>query len=86
LPIHFEFPINENDERDQRPRRDNNREGRLADENDREVLSATSSARKDLVTRYWSTKTGKLQIQTVVGLVGYGSGSFVAKVRNFVKD
>lgn len=79
LPIHYEFPINEDDERDQRPRRDNNREGSPADENDREVLSATSSARKDLVTRYWSTKMGKLQIQTVVGLVGYGSGSFVAK-------
>ena len=51
------------------------------DDNGGDVSSATSSARRDLVTQYWSTKVGKAQIQTVVGMIGYGSGSFVAKVR-----
>ena len=69
-------------EGEQRRRRDNDDDDSMVDDNDRDMSSSTSSARKDLVTRHWSTKTGKAQIQTVVGLVGYGSGSFVAKVRD----
>lgn len=78
-PIHYEFPMAENDDFDTnseeglRYRNDNNRF-----DND-DMSSPTSSARTDVVTRYWSTKIGKAQIQTVVGLLGYGSGSFVAK-------
>jgi hypothetical protein len=88
FPIHYDFPITEDDnmntkaEGGQRRRRDSNDDGSIVNDNDSDMPSTTSSARKDLVTRYWSTKTGKAQIQTVVGLVGYSSGSFVAKVRN----
>mmetsp|Transcript_10529 Transcript_10529/g.24958 ORF Transcript_10529/g.24958 Transcript_10529/m.24958 type:complete len:579 (-) Transcript_10529:327-2063(-) len=79
LPIHYEFPIASDDDIDtrgagrrQRGRNDDARDGL-------EGNGMTSSARNDLVTRYWSTKRGKLQIQSVIGLIGYGSGSFVAK-------
>ena len=86
LPIHYEFPIAEADNMDtsiegSRSRRGNNRLDKIDGDNNLDRPSATSSARNDLVTRYWSTKTGKAQIQAVVGLVGYGFGSFAAKVR-----
>lgn len=87
LPIHYEFPIADDDFGDEgRQRRSRDKEGSSVDDDSvLGVPSATSSARRDLVTQYWASKMGKAQIQTVVGLVGYGSGSFVAKVRRRVK-
>ena len=82
LPIHYEFPMADDDFRDEGGRRRPSDREDFDDDNGRDVSSATSSARRDLVTQYWSTKVGKAQIQTVIGLVGYGSGSFVAKVRS----
>ena len=80
MPIHYEFPVADgDDEGGRRRRRRYDDEGDFDD--DRERRPATSSARKDLVTQHWSTKRGKVQIQAVIGLVGYGSGNFVAKVR-----
>jgi len=77
VPIHYEFPISEDDEGGRRrPRRYDDEEDF---DDDRERRPATSSARKDLVTQHWSTKRGKVQIQAVIGLIGYGSGNFVAK-------
>ncbi|VEU39392.1 unnamed protein product [Pseudo-nitzschia multistriata] len=80
LPIHYDFPISDDGATEtmgkgsmQRQRIDNTRDG-VDDEE-----GMTSSARKDLVTRHWSTKRGKVQIQTVIGLVGYGSGRFFLK-------
>lgn len=83
FPIHYDFPMagsdNEMDakgggrEQRQRQRNDGDREEGLDGD------GMTSSARKDLVTQYWATKKGKLQIQTIIGLVGYGLGNFVAK-------
>lgn len=84
-PIHYEFPIAADDNMNiydnggRESLSDNSKEGSVVDDDNRDMPSATSSARKDLVTRYWSTKTGQAQIQTVLGLVGYGSGSFVGK-------
>eukprot|EP00536_Pseudo-nitzschia_multiseries_P015484 jgi/Psemu1/42772/gm1.42772_g len=75
MPIHYEFPAASSDPDMGEGRR---RRGGRRDDNDGEGM--TSSARKDLVTQYWSTKRGKLQIQSVIGLVGYGLGSFGAKV------
>ncbi len=76
-PIHYEFPINDGDVIGDR---DGQRRSRGRDDDDRDMPSATASARKDLVTQYWSSKMGKAQIQTVVALVGYGAGNFIAKV------
>jgi len=85
LPIHYEFPRadgNRNLSLKEEERYQRGMNQKLNDINDdisSVSSSTTSSARKDLITRYWSSKMGKVQIQAVVGLVGYGSGSFLAK-------
>jgi len=38
-----------------------------------------NSARDDLVTRYWSRKIGKVQIQSSIALLGYALGKFMSK-------
>lgn len=76
MPIHYEFPAANDDEVDTMGK---GRRREIGLDQDGKRPSSTASARKDLVTRYWSTKKGKMQIQSVIGLVGYGSGSFVAK-------
>lgn len=81
VPIHYEFPAAKDDEVDTMGK-DRRRDIDLDEDGNRPF--STASARKDLVTRYWSTKKGKMQIQSVIGLVGYGSGTFVAKVRLLV--
>lgn len=80
LPIHYEFPMADGDSMDGRG--EDRRRGPRDDDDDRDMPSATSSARKDLVTQYWSSKKGKVQIQTVIAFVGYGVGNFVSKVRS----
>ena len=90
LPIHYEFPITAaNDDKgkgkDEEGRRIRKTVSDDDDDDDTGNFKSTS-ARTDLVTRYWSKKIGKVQIQTIIGLIGYGSGSFVAKVNYILYD
>jgi hypothetical protein len=91
MPIHYEFPaMKENPEDDSinngeerlrtgRRRRGSN-EGDFEDDRTR-GMPASVSARRDLVTKYWSTKSGKAQIMTSATLIGAGLGRFLGKVR-----
>jgi hypothetical protein len=89
LPIHYEFPITAADDDNGKGKDEGGRRIRKAvnddDYDDTDNFKSTS-ARTDLVTRYWSKKIGKVQIQTIIGLIGYASGSFVAKVNYMSYD
>jgi hypothetical protein len=75
MPIHFEFPLSREAAKDQEKIQN-------GDENDEDAyLPASASARRDLVTRYWSTKTGKAQIMMSSTLIGVTVGNFLGKVR-----
>jgi len=69
MPIHYEFPVADDDKE---------RRTKISDGNDDDSKNGIS-ARNDLITRYWSKKVGKIQIQTSVALIGYASGTFMAK-------
>jgi hypothetical protein len=76
-PIHYEFPAAKT-EADERIRRDGRDYGEDDDDN---PSPATASARRDVLTRYWSTKSGKLQIMTCSTLIGAAFGNFLGNVR-----
>ena len=90
LPIHYEFPITAANDDMGKGKDEEGRQIRKTvnddDDNDDTGNFKSTSARTDLVTRYWSKKIGKVQIQTIIGLIGYGSGSFVAKVNYILYD
>jgi hypothetical protein len=85
-PIHYEFPaVNDGQDGAQRDRRVRGRKsaGELDSEgfDDAEIsIPASVSARRDLVTRYWSTRLGKAKIMTSATLIGAGLGRFLGKV------
>ena len=70
MPIHYEFPAAASRD-DGRIRRD------FDDKDGSTTTPATASARRDLLTRYWSTKSGKLQIMTSSTLIGALVGNFL---------
>lgn len=92
IPIHYEFPAStgganqDGAERDAAPEEGDGRwSGKKADEPDDSAsgaapFAATASARRDLVTRYWSTRTGKAQIMASASLLGAVMGNFLSKV------
>jgi hypothetical protein len=74
MPIHYEFPINRETAKDQERQEQ-------GDTNDEYTSFPTSaSARRDLVTRHWATKTGKAQIMISSTLIGVALGNFLGKV------
>lgn len=78
-PIHYEFgpatAANLDDLRN-----DDVVDGDDIDSDDVFRPSISGSARRDLVTRYWSTRTGKAQIMAISALLGAALGSFLSKV------
>ena len=72
MPIHYEFPAA------------TNKDGLDLDRDEDEVGDESpmvASARKDLVTRYMSTKVGKVQVMASSTVVGASLGAFLGKVR-----
>jgi hypothetical protein len=85
LPIHYEFPITSADDDKGKDLKEGRRIKKINNDDDEDDNNFKStSARTDLVTKYWSKKIGKVQIQTIIGLIGYASGSFVAKVNTHI--
>ncbi|KAG7372224.1 hypothetical protein IV203_018367 [Nitzschia inconspicua] len=70
-PIHYEFPVSQDATKD----RENKKNQRQEDD----LLPASASARRDLVTRYWATKIGKAQIMMSSTLIGVALGNFLGK-------
>lgn len=70
MPIHYEFPAA------------TNKDGLDLDRDEDEVGDESpmvASARKDLVTRYMSTKVGKVQVMASSTVVGASLGAFLGK-------
>jgi hypothetical protein len=65
-PIHYEFGVAKDDD----------------DEEQRDANNGpkTASPRQDLITRYMSTRGGKLQVRTSSTLIGGGLGVVLTKV------
>lgn len=82
VPIHYEFPASKEAMEEAAIAAKN--VGGDDDDVDKDGVSffpAKASARRDLVTRYWSTRTGKLQIMACSALLGAALGNFLSKVR-----
>ena len=89
-PIHYQFPISSSDDnhhkyekRVERSRQIFSDGGTTTTSNNYndDNIKQFNSARDDLVTRYWSRKIGKVQIQSSIALLGYALGKFMSKVR-----
>lgn len=86
-PIHYEFPVSKETTRDgPETGRRHRREDRDVDADEYGGIvekdpPASASARRDLVTRYWATKTGKAQIMITSTLIGVALGNFLGQVR-----
>jgi hypothetical protein len=76
-PIHYEFPISPEVAKSHDRRRTGQEEEAI---DEKASLQASASARRDLVTRYWATKTGKAQIMISATLIGMALGNFLGKV------
>jgi hypothetical protein len=86
IPIHYEFPASKEAlaaaTKDGGTRDDGDEdEMGVALTGEGPPLAARASARRDLVTRYWSTRTGKAQIMASATLLGAALGNFFSKVR-----
>jgi hypothetical protein len=75
ISFHYEFPLSREAAKDHEWQE-------RGDRND-EITSfpASVSARRDLVTQYWATKTGKAQITMTSTLIGVALGKFLGKIR-----
>lgn len=76
LPIHYEFEAKKTTPMS----RDLSADIDINSGNDDDRFRTTGSARRDLVTRYWSTKLGKLQIMSTTAALGAALGTFLSKV------
>ncbi|KAL3925662.1 MAG: hypothetical protein SGILL_000265 [Bacillariaceae sp.] len=88
MPIHYDFPSKDtgDDAADERIRNtrngrdDGNMDDKIKGSNNDGTSPATASARNDLLTRYWSTKSGKLQIMASSTMIGAVLGNFLGNV------